>query len=53
MRGFRFLFEDGKLPLKTMTGDRGKEFACYQEVEKTLGVPSISLVPIPLGRSLR
>ena len=22
-----------------MTGDRGKEFACYQEVEKTLGVP--------------
>ena len=39
MRGFRFLFEDGKLPLKTMTGDRGKEFACYQEVEKTLGVP--------------
>ena len=51
MRGFRFLFEDGKLPLKTMTGDRGKEFACYQEVEKTLGVPSISLVPIPLGRS--
>ncbi len=42
MRGFRFLFEDGKLPLKTMTGDRGKEFACYQEVEKTLGVPSIS-----------
>ncbi len=39
MRGFRFLFEDGKLPLKTMTGDRGKEFACYQEVEKTLEVP--------------
>ena len=39
MREFRFLFEDGKLPLKTMTGDRGKEFACYQEVEKTLGVP--------------
>ncbi len=28
-----------KLPLKTMTGDRGKEFACYQEVEETFGDP--------------
>lgn len=53
MRGFRFLFEDGKLPLKTITGDRGKEFVCYQESEESLGFPSISLVHIPLDRSLQ
>jgi len=33
MRGFRFLFDGGVLPVKTITSDRGTEFACYGEVE--------------------
>lgn len=39
LRGFRFLFGSGKLPMETITGDRGKEFACYKEVEEELNVP--------------
>ncbi len=36
-----------------MTGDRGKEFACYQEVEETLGIPFYFTRPHSPGRSLR
>lgn len=39
MRGFHFLFDDGKLPLETMTGDRGTEFACYKDVEEHWNIP--------------
>mgnify|MGYP001020469142 CR=1 FL=1 len=33
MRAFSFFFEGGKLPLKTMTSDRGSEFKCHREFE--------------------
>ena len=39
LEGFRFLFGPGKLPLETMAADRGKEFACYKEVEKEFCIP--------------
>lgn len=39
MRGFQFLFDNGDLPLKTMTSDRGTEFACYKDVETLWSVP--------------
>lgn len=39
MRGFHFLFDGGTLPLKTMAGDRGKEFACFEEVENCWQIP--------------
>ena len=39
MEGFRFLFGSGQLPLETMTADRGKEFACYAQVESEFGIP--------------
>ena len=35
MRAFTFFFGDGKLPLKTMTSDRGIEFNCHREFENT------------------
>lgn len=33
LRAFSFFFEGGKLPLKTMTSDRGVEFNCHREFE--------------------
>ena len=33
MRGFEFFFEGGKLPLCTVTSDRGIEFNCHHEFE--------------------
>jgi len=33
MRGFCFLFDSCRLPIETITADRGTEFACYNEVE--------------------
>ena len=39
LRGFQFLFGASKLPLLTMTADRGKEFACYKEVESIWKIP--------------
>lgn len=33
MRGFEFFFESGKLPLCTVTSDRGAEFNCHHEFE--------------------
>lgn len=39
MRGFHFLFDSGTLPLTTLTADRGKEFACYKDVEKCWNIP--------------
>lgn len=39
MRGFHFLFDNGTLPLETMTGDRGTEFACYKDVEACWSIP--------------
>lgn len=39
MRGFRFLFGEASLPLETMTADRGKEFACFNDVEEEFGIP--------------
>ena len=39
MRGFHFLFDSKELPLETMAGDRGTEFACYKEVESFWNVP--------------
>lgn len=39
MRGFHFLFDSNELPLETMTGDRGTEFACYKEVEAYWNIP--------------
>ena len=39
MRGFHFLFDSKELPLETMAGDRGTEFACYKEVESCWNVP--------------
>lgn len=39
MRGFHFLFDCGTLPLQTMAGDRGTEFACYKEVESCWDIP--------------
>ena len=39
MRGFHFLFDTGTLPLETMTGDRGTEFACYKDVETCWNIP--------------
>lgn len=35
MRGFTLMLPG--LPVKTITADRGKEFACYEEVEKQFG----------------
>lgn len=39
MRGFHFLFDCGTLPLQTMAGDRGTEFACYKDVESCWEIP--------------
>ena len=39
LRGFQFLFGEVKLPLQTMTADRGKEFACYKQVEAIWDIP--------------
>jgi len=39
MRGFKFFFSNGKLPLMTITSDRGREFACYLEAEDSLKIP--------------
>jgi len=39
MRGFRFFFSSGKIPLETITSDRGTEFACYKEVEESMKIP--------------
>lgn len=33
MRGFEFFFEGGKVPLRTVTSDRGIEFNCHREFE--------------------
>ena len=37
MRGFQVMLSG--LPVKTMTSDRGKEFACYQEAEEWFQAP--------------
>lgn len=37
LRGFTFMLSS--LPVKTITSDRGKEFACYQEAEDLLNAP--------------
>ena len=37
LRAFTFFFDGGKLPLETMTSDRGAEFNCHQEFEEQLG----------------
>ena len=39
MRAFHLVFEDGKLPLKTMTSDRGMEFNSHNEFETDFLVP--------------
>jgi len=39
MRAFTFFFGDHKLPLETMTSDRGAEFNCHREFEKQFGKP--------------
>ena len=39
MRGFHVLFDAPGVPLETITGDRGTEFACYPEVEEQLKTP--------------
>lgn len=35
MKAFSFYFDDGKLPLHTMTSDRGAEFNCHREFESS------------------
>jgi IS30 family transposase len=37
MRAFELIFEDKRLPLKTMTSDRGMEFNCHNEFEVYFG----------------
>ena len=39
MRGFHFLFDTVRLPLETVTSDRGTEFACYKDVEEHWNIP--------------
>jgi IS30 family transposase len=39
MKAFELNFTNTKLPLKTMTSDRGMEFNCHNEFEKTFEVP--------------
>ena len=39
MRAFTLTFEGEKLPLKTMTSDRGMEFNCHNEFEKAFLTP--------------
>ncbi len=37
MRAFKAFFEKGRLPLRTMTSDRGMEFNCHNEFEEAFG----------------
>lgn len=39
MKAFEIHFANKDLPLKTMTSDRGMEFNCHNEFEKTFGIP--------------
>jgi len=39
MKAFELHFTNTKLPLKTITSDRGMEFNCHNEFEKTFEVP--------------
>lgn len=37
LRAFSFFLEDGRLPILTMTSDRGAEFNCHSEFEERFG----------------
>ena len=39
MRAFTMCFENSKLPLKTMTSDRGMEFNCHKQFEAAFKIP--------------
>lgn len=38
MAAFEIIFGDGRLPLKTLTSDRGMEFNCHNEFEARFGI---------------